>query len=289
MTNVKSLYDVITEIKRSGYDYAYIDDNGIQGTINAENFKDVEIAKYYYNDGNEYIVRPTNLILAQFSMERKGLNVGLLKKITDNAKSLYLQKPYFYPGKTNKILYLLKNNVVIGYVEGNSLDSKLNELGSYEVYIDYVFIIDEYRGKKLCKLMVQLFLLSVNDSSNKKLSFLLINAGKEIACKCYFNAFNECGYTSFLYSYDVENDKLVVNQNELVREKMSPSTCDSDIDTLTFMGFLYSGSSGGKTNKTKKLKMKHTKRRVSKNSSRKINKTRTNKGKNYKKRNYKQK
>lgn len=272
MPIVKSLDDVISEIKSSGYDYAYIDDNDRQGTINSINFKDIELTQYYYNDGNEDIVKPTiNLILAQFFIEKKGLDKSLLRKRTINVISLFSQKPYFYPGKTNKMLYLLKNNVVIGYVDGNSTDNKLNDLGSYEVYIDYVSIIDEYRGKKLCKLMVQLFLLSVNDSNNKKLSFLLINAGKEIACKCYFNAFNECGYTSFLYNYDVENNKLMDTQNELVRIKMSPSTCDSDINIQTFMGFIYRGSSGGKTKKTKKTKkLKIKKLKMKKRKTKKL-------------------
>jgi hypothetical protein len=147
-----------------------------------------------------------------------------------------------------KILYLLKDRNIIGHIKGHSNLSHLTSFEdyTYDVYIDYVFIDNDFRNKKLCKIMVQLFLLNANLSANNKISFLLLNSGGEISCKCYFDAFNECGYKIFAYQYDWEKEEMATTRTQIIR--------DNCANHEMYMSFIPNNVNGGKYKKNKKSK-----------------------------------
>jgi D-alanyl-lipoteichoic acid acyltransferase DltB (MBOAT superfamily) len=120
--------------------------------------------------------------------------------------------------------------------------------------------------------MVQLFILNTNFSNKQKLSFGLMNIGKDISCKCYFDAFNECGYTSFSHIYDEDGS------DNLIKTKMTRDSCD--INYEMYMEFIPNMSSGGNYKKSKTKKTKKSKTKKSKTKKSKTKKSKTKKAKN---------
>ena len=170
-----------------------------------------------------------------------------------------------------RMLYLLKDKGVIGNSDKEVVGSiksnwekpkKYNdEQDEYQVYINNVDIESDEQGKRLCKLMVQLFLLSANDSAGQNLSFHLTNAGGKISCRCYTNAFRECGYKTYVY---IESDDDSIRKEGTIElcEELYPDPDDTGEHTT--MGFIYSGVGGGKRSDSKRKKTKRQKNRKQK-------------------------
>ena len=197
-------------IRSNRYNYIYIDDNRIYGTLD-------------------------NSVFINDIKKIKGKNT-LVKRIYFTPL-----KPVFRPNNNQMILYLIQDEVIAGYIQGSTDTSEIND--SYDIMIDYVSISDEHRGKKLCKLITQLFLLNVNLSYGRNLSFALLNIGKEIGCKCYYDAFTENGYLTFFY--ETNNYKIIGEP-----KNMTKNLCSVYKDQMISMIFIYRNLSGGKSKKT---------------------------------------
>lgn len=257
-----SLSIITNEIKHMGYDYMYIDDNGIHGTLDSNPF--INVKKYYYIDSKgkkRYMPHTRDIGIINRNLKERNVDSSLLKEDETISKEIYSYPLFFTPNENNMNLYLIQGENVIGYVTGSSDTSKITEINEItettgakiEIVISYVNIDNNYRGKKLCKLMVQLFLLNVNSTYSKKLSFFLYNVGGIAACRCYFTSFNECGYDTFYYTVDDKEQKTMTNK-ELCNENMLR------------MVFLYRGIPGGKRKKNKKICNK-TRKKNSKSTS----------------------
>jgi len=181
MSNNKITF-LVDILKNHKLEYMYIDDNTINGTLNSNVFK------------NNF---------------KKNISI----------KRIYSSKIYFTPDKNNIILYLIDNTNIIGYIKASCDSSNINKQISEhsDIIIDYVSIDDKYRGKKLCKLMIKLFLLNANLSYGRNLSFCLYNIGRDISCKCYFDAFTDFNYSTFFYNlnknFEVIGKKSRMNRN----------------------------------------------------------------------------
>lgn len=190
MSNNKLTF-LVDILKSHNLHYMYIDDNTINGTLNPNVFK---------NNLKGKILR----------------------------KGIYSSKIFFTPNKNNIILYLIDNKDIIGYIQASFDSSNINNKISEhsDIIIDYVSINEKYRGKKLCKLMIKLFLLNANLSMNRNLSFCLYNIGGDISCKCYFDAFAYFDYSTFFYNL---NKKFEVTEK---KSRMNRNICNLSKDYL---------------------------------------------------------
>lgn len=198
------------------------------------------------------------------------MSVNLLVDETKMLKSMGYDYN-FIDDKTKKTLNLLKNNIIVGYVEGNTDDINFKMFSDYisdykyDIYISNVNVNEEHRNKNLCKIIVKIFVLHINAVADKQLSYLLLNTGKDIACKCYYKAFHECGYNVFAYKYNVDEGELnsfstpIININECGNH-------EPHLASEMLMAFIYNKQYGGKnilrnTKKTKKTnkQKKHNK------------------------------
>jgi len=166
--------------------------------------------------------------------------------------------------------------------ESQSESDTENATDEYQVYINNVDIDSDSQGKRLCKIMVQLFLLNANASAGENLSYWLTNAGGQISCRCYTNAFKECGYKVFGYIEEPHGRDEITTKKEMTVDlcKTIYSDPDDDGDHIQ-MGFVYSGVSGGKRSGSK-LKNRKTKK-SKKNKTRKSRKNKTRKTRTIKK------
>ena len=282
------------------YYYAYIDDNGVRGPIDMSEFKEGEPETNYYYDEDGINLPYDNV---KFSVENK-LEIHRLRfnqpKILPKSTQLPTLKLYnetrlFVKGKGMRMLYLLKDKGVIGNSDKEVVGSiksnwekpkKYNdEQDEYQVYINNVDIESDEQGKRLCKLMVQLFLLSANDSAGQNLSFHLTNAGGKISCRCYTNAFKECGYKVYAYVDDQYiNEDGDEDDTREVRKEGTLEYCEElypdpdDTGEHTTMGFIYSGVGGGKRSDSKRKKTKRHKKQK-RNKTKKSRKQNHNKTK----------
>jgi hypothetical protein len=146
----------------------------------------------------------------------------------------------------------------------------------YKVYINNVDIDSDSQSKRLCKIMVQLFLLNANVSAGENLSFYLTNAGGQISCRCYTNAFKECGYKVFGYIEEPRGRHDTIT----IKKEMTVDLCKTfysdpdDNDAYIQMGFVYSGISGGKRSGSKSKNKKTKKSGKIKTKKSRKNKTR---------------
>ena len=123
--------------------------------------------------------------------------------------------------------------------------------------------------------MVQLFLLNANVSAGENLSYCLSNAGGQISCRCYTNAFKECGYKVFGYIEEPHgrNDTISIKK-EMTVDLCKTIYSDPDDDgDIIHMGFLYSGVSGGKRSGSKRKNRKTKKSKKNKKRKSRKNKT----------------
>jgi hypothetical protein len=113
---------------------------------------------------------------------------------------------------------------------------------------------------------MKLFILYANISANKHLSFSLINSGREFACRCYTNAFNECGYKAQYFFEnpnelsDITADLCKKIYKKTTNDETPPNDNDQE-DNIIYMMFEYKNKRkrvGGKRSwskrKTKKTK-----------------------------------
>ena len=200
-----TLSNVITEIKDKGLEYIYIDEMGESGSI-----------EYNHDIINRSTIENT------FEVPLFDLNAY---------------------GKMC-VVYIIKSDIIVGYVCGykNFDDSYRDKNNNPYVYISYVEIKENNRRQGLCKLMIQLFLLSVNESEKQTRSFNLENTSGSTSCKCYFDAFTECEYLTYSYNNEPEEDG---------KELMTREMCDT---RETAMAFVYRGLIGGKMKTNKKTK-----------------------------------
>jgi len=133
--------------------------------------------------------------------------------------------------------------------------------------------------------MVQLFLLNANASAGENLSYWLTNAGGQFSCRCYTNAFKECGYKVFGY---IKEQPYGRDDTKRVKKEMTADLCKTIYrnpkilgENNIYMGFVYSGVSGGKrkNSKTKKSKTKKSKTKKNKTKKSKTKKSKTKKSK----------
>ena len=193
-----------------------------------------------------------------------------LENETEILKTMGYDYKYIDNG-TNKTLNLLKNNRIVGHVKSNTNENDLQYFSDYkyDMYIFNVNVDEEHRNKRLCKIIVKLFVLNSNAMANTQLSYLLLNIGKDISCKCYYRAFNECGYDVFAYKYNVKEGELdsvrtpIINVNEC-------SKYDPDLAEEMYMAFVYRGLYGGKNQPCKMKKTRKTNKRKKYNKSKKM-------------------
>ena len=269
------------------YYYVYIDDNGIRGTLDKSEYKEGTKTMYY---GEENGVKGPLYYNKDFA--ETTINSGRKKtddRILVNSIELpILQLNYktseesiFFTGKGMRILYFLKDKGVIGNrdkevvgtVVSTNNGMKIRVPDEYEVYIDNVDI-DKYSQRKgLCKLMVKLFILNANVSAGKNLSFSLINAGGEKACRCYTRAFNECGYKVFGYINEGDTKNIKKEMTVELCEDIYKNPADNhEDDDSIYMGFVYTGViNGGKRSGSKRKNRKTKKnRKIKTRKNRKI-------------------
>jgi hypothetical protein len=254
--NIK-LIEVTNKIKSKGYDYMYIDDNTINGTLDSSVFQNVKKLYYITKSGEKKYVRAgINPPLLNLFLSKEGLDITALKEDDFPDKQIYSHSKVFSYNKNIINIYLIEGETVIGYITGSSNTSEI-PTSNFDIVISYVHIDPHHRGNKLCKLMTQLFLLNVNLSFETNLSFGLYNLGEEISCKCYFDAFTECGYETFYYNV---YDDLRNTEGKI----MSRNLCSSNVIIMTFIyGDIASGKYKRirKNNKTKNRKRKNNKRK----------------------------
>lgn len=261
--NGVKLIEVTNQIKRKGYDYIYIDDNRINGTLDPSVFKDVKKLYYIKKSGQKkYVKAGINPAILNSFLSKEGLDITALKEDDFAEKQIYSHPTVFSYNKDMINIYLTEGETVIGYITGSSDTSEI-PTSNFDIVISYVNIDPRHRGNKLCKLMTQLFFLNVNLSFESNLSFGLYNIGEEISCKCYFDAFTECGYQTFYYNID---DDLQNTEGTI----MPRNLCSNDV---IIMIFLYVDTSSGKYKIKKINKTKNRKNNKRKNYS---NKRRSN-------------
>jgi hypothetical protein len=266
--NSIKLIEVTNQIKSKGYDYMYIDDNTINGTLHPSVFQDVKKLYYIKKSGEKrYVSAGINPALLNFFLSKDGLDITALKEDDFPDKQIYSHSNVFSYNKDMINIYLIEGETVIGYITGSSNTSEI-PTSNFDIVISYVHIDPHHRGNKLCKLMIQLFLLNVNLSFETNLSFGLYNIGEEISCKCYFDAFTQCGYQTFYYNVD---DDLQNTEGKI----LSRNLCSSNV---IIMVFLYVDTASGKYKIKKIKKINKTKNRKRKNNKRKnsSNKRRSN-------------
>jgi hypothetical protein len=189
------------------------------------------------------------------------MNVNVDANMINNSKQLNFEVPIYTFG--NQVLYIIKQDIIIGYVKGNMITEDLHEyMDESDIYIDSVKINIQNQKKGLCKMMVKLFILCVNNSKNNYLSYILANTGGTVSCRCYINAFNECGYLSFLYDEITTEKTLITN--------------DMCSDNTVFLKFSY--TRGGFKSSKRNKKSRRNKKSSKINKKSKQNKKSTRKG-----------
>ena len=187
-------------------------------------------------------------------------SMGVDTNMINNSKQLNFELPIYTLG--NQVLYIIKQDIIIGYVIGNIITEDLHEyMDESDIYINSVKINTQNQKKGLCKMMVKLFILCVNNSKNKYLSYILANTGGAVSCRCYINAFNECGYLSFLYD-EITTEKTLISN-------------DMCSDNIVFLKFSYTrgGFKSSRINKkstTNKKSKRNKKSTRNKKSKRKV-------------------
>lgn len=272
MSDNTNLSNVISQIQALGFDYMYIDDDGIEGTLDPNVFRTVK--RYYYlnNDGNEVYLSEDKKI-AEDIVKQLDLNDELdddeIYQEENFSKQIYSFDDVFYEGMRKTNIYLIDKKVesplVICRILGTFNTFGTNRLTgeAFDVEIEHVEVNENYRNKKLCKLMTQLYLLIVNKRHKRNLSFALynINEAKDISCKCYFDAFNECGYVANYYQLNIAFKILAKGTN------MTKNLCDEKKNDMLLMTFRYRdiGTFGGKKNKKSKKYVNKNRNRTRKN------------------------
>lgn len=222
----------IKNIQKKGYDFIFIDENGIIGTIDNitqesmneiisnSTIKEKDTRRnYYYIDNGKKQKLPWFVRRREEKIKELGLLPDEIEEEIEEF-DIELFSPSVITNK-NKRLYILHNNYIISYIGAMANDIDVN--------IDFVEVNPNYRNKRLCRLMMKLFIRIVNNS--RKLTFSLKNAGGEISCRCYVNAFTEIGYKSY---YNVEENEWA---------EINIANCN--IEPYR-MKFVYQQSSGGK-------------------------------------------
>ena len=144
-----------------------------------------------------------NVNNSEISKMNELIDASRAVKSTNNMENMF--KTYKY-NEDNICVYLINKeiNKIIGYVISKKPDTK------DDIVILDVAIHPAYRKKGLCKIMIQYFILSVNESIKNVKSFELLNAGEEPSFRCYLSGFSECGYVSHI----IENDGTLTKINK---------------------------------------------------------------------------
>lgn len=162
------------------------------------------------------------------------------------------QPTSFIPDNNKFVFYLTHHDNIIGYISGK-YNYLIDDDDTDYVHLSYVEINKSSRGKGLCKLMIQLCTLIINNEKGTKCSFHLENAGNKISCKCYFDAFNECGYSGYYYTEDIETKKRMNKNTCITIYDKNDEDEDEDEDNDIYLVFIpkSSDSTGGKRIKNK--------------------------------------
>jgi hypothetical protein len=195
-TNIFTKMEVYT--KMSGYDYAYIDDNGVLGSVGLLKEANGKLVSFESLDDAPDNVSYTKRIKTDCQGKPFVVNDELLLQTFDLNKTIPIgydpecktDYDIFEANKNMRICYLVENQRIIGAVYAKN-DSDA------DVYISSVYIESDKQGEKLCDPMIRLFILNANLSSKKHLSFHLKNTGGPRSFTCYMNAFTKCGYEAY--------------------------------------------------------------------------------------------
>ena len=105
--------------------------------------------------------------------------------------------------------------------------------------IDYlhlvsVYIVDKYRGRKLCKALVEQTIIK-NEMQKKTNLIKVVIAGGIPILKCLLSVFKELNYTIKKYKTKTENIKMLQNIRPETAIKIEQSNYENDIwQTLFF-------------------------------------------------------
>jgi len=165
---------------------------------------------------------------AYFNHWVKGLNKSLEhNQVTVTQKctktTIYEPPKYKYdPMKENIILYLIDNNIIIGYVESS--------INHNCISIEMVKLKNSFIGKGLCKLLISQF---INFTKYLGKNYYLLNAAGLSSYMCYFKAFS----TEYdVYTFQVADDKNfkgIVDQT-FMKKTEEPVVCDNDYWMMMF-------------------------------------------------------
>ena len=168
----------------------------------------------------------------------------MIRNSTIKSEDKIIYRPHSFLIRENIMFYLIKDDIIIGFIESSI--NKDRRLLAFDIYIDYLKLHPDFIGQKICKIMMKMFINTINIGKSEPLSFVLENFGGIPACRCYINSFSELGYTAF---------------DAITTTNLSIDKCDEYDEIL--MGFMYGMEEqlvhGGK-NKKKSNKKKSNKR-----------------------------
>ena len=117
---------------------------------------------------------------------------------------------------------------------GNTLVTYEKEDNIHYLLLAFVYIDNKYRGRKLCKELVEKTILK-NEMRNKTNLIKVVIAGAMPILKCLLNVFNELNYTIKKYKTKDENIQKLQNIRTKTAIKIEQSNYESDIwQTLFF-------------------------------------------------------
>jgi hypothetical protein len=127
-------------------------------------------------------------------------------------------------------IFLRHNNEIIG----STLVSHENEDNIDFLLLVSVYIDDKYRGRNLCKGLIEQTILK-NEKRNKTNLVKVVIAGGMPVLKCLLSVFKELNYTIKKYKTTIENIQMLQNIRAETAMKIEQSNYESDIwQTLFF-------------------------------------------------------